>query len=317
MAGLGQIAPFILTYWQHFLALLLGYVLAEVFRSRSSNKPRKIEAISTDKTGIVREADIQCEPPSASTASEKQPTIKTSDAATEEEHPSPEEDAFDLESGKHIPYSIERYGEDEMKKRSQEFYLEMNKRRSVRYFSNEPVPLEVIENIVRTAGTSPSGAHTEPWTYVVVADPEMKAQIRDLIEDEERVNYEKRMGQKWVDDLKPIGTTWKKPYMTTVPYLIIVFKQVYGLTDSGHRKTHYYHEISTSISVGMLLLAIHHAGLVTLTSTPMNAGPRLRVLLERPANEKVVLLLPVGYPAENALVPDFKRKPLDEVMVLK
>ena len=107
------------------------------------------------------------------------------------------------------------------------------------------------------AGTSPSGAHTEPWTYVVVADPDMKAKIRDIIEDEERINYEKRMGQKWVNDLKPVGTTWEKPYMTTAPYLIIVFKQVYGFTETGQKKTHYYHEISTSISIGMLLLAVH------------------------------------------------------------
>ncbi|XP_078086613.1 iodotyrosine deiodinase [Mustelus asterias] len=214
----------------------------------------------------------------------------------------------------HVPYSPPRYSEDEMICRANEFYQVMNARRSVRFISEEMVPREVIDRVIMTAGTAPSGAHTEPWTFVVVQDPETKHQIRAIIEEEEEINYQKRMGKKWVSDLKQLRTNWIKDYIDTAPYLILVFKQIYGIIPTG-KKTHYYNEISVSISCGILLAALQNAGLVTVTTTPLNCGPRVRVILGRPANEKLLLLLPVGYPAKEATVPDLKRKPLDEIMV--
>ncbi|XP_070273572.1 iodotyrosine deiodinase 1 [Myotis yumanensis] len=219
------------------------------------------------------------------------------------------------ESVEHIPFSHTRYPEEEMVTRSQEFYELLNKRRSVRFISNEQVPMEVIENVIKTAGTAPSGAHTEPWTFVVVKDPDMKHQIREIIEEEEKINYLKRMGQRWVTDLKKLRTNWIKEYLDTAPILILIFKQVHGFTTNGKKKVHYYNEISVSISCGILLAALQNAGLVTVTTTPLNCGPRLRVLLSRPTNEKLLMLLPVGYPSKEATVPDLKRKPLDQVMV--
>ncbi|KYO37699.1 iodotyrosine deiodinase 1 [Alligator mississippiensis] len=215
----------------------------------------------------------------------------------------------------HVPFSAECYSEDEMIKRSKEFYELLNKRRTVRFISDEPVPKEVIDNVIKTAGTSPSGAHTEPWTFVVVHDPEIKHKIREIIEEEEEVNYRKRMGDKWVHDLKRLRTNWIKEYLDTAPYLILIFKQVYGRLPNGKKKTHYYNEISVSIACGILLAALQNVGLVTVTSTPLNCGPRLRVLLQRPANEKLLLLLPVGYPSKDATVPYLTRKPLDDIMV--
>ncbi|KAJ8045842.1 Iodotyrosine deiodinase 1 [Holothuria leucospilota] len=209
------------------------------------------------------------------------------------------------------------FTEEEMVERSEQFYKEMNDRRSVRFYSDRPVPLRVIENIIKTAGTSPSGAHTQPWVFSVVRDQEMKRKVREIIEDEEKINYERRMGKKWLDDLKPWGNTYKKPYLSKCSTLIVLFKQVHSFTEDGEKKTHYYHEISASISVGLMLAAIQqNAGLVTCTTTPMNAGPRLRKLLGRKSYEKVMLLFPVGYAADNATVPDLQRKPLEEIMDL-
>ncbi|XP_063773974.1 iodotyrosine deiodinase 1 [Pseudophryne corroboree] len=216
----------------------------------------------------------------------------------------------------HIPFSPPRYSEQEMVKRSKEFYELLNQRRSVRFISDDPVPKEVIDNIIRAAGTSPSGAHTEPWTFVVVQDPEHKHKIREIIEEEEEINYRKRMGDKWLNDLKPLRTNWVKEYLDTAPFLILIFKQVYGILSSNRKKTHYYNEISVSIACGILLAAIQNAGLVTVTTTPLNCGPRLRLLLERPVNEKLLMLLPVGYPSKDATVPDLKRKPLEDLMVV-
>lgn len=215
----------------------------------------------------------------------------------------------------HIPYSPPRYPEDAMKKRSLDFYTVMNHRRSVRFISPEPVPREVINNVIQTAGTAPSGAHTEPWTFVVVSDPETKHQIRLIVEEEEEVNYRQRMGDKWVHDLARLKTNWIKEYLDVAPYLILIFKQTYGILPNGKKKTHYYNEISACISCGILLAALQNVGLVTVTSTPLNCGPQLRQLLKRPVNEKLLLLLPVGYPASDATVPDLIRKPLDEIMV--
>ncbi|XP_066974790.1 iodotyrosine deiodinase [Macrobrachium rosenbergii] len=216
---------------------------------------------------------------------------------------------------KHVPFRPPRYTQEESLQRSREYFELMNKRRSVRFFSSEPVPREVIDNIVRTGGTSPSGAHTEPWTFVVVGDADMKHEVRRIVEAEEEVNYTKRMGNQWVNDLKALKTNWVKDYLTEAPWLILIFKQTYGLLPDGRKRNHYYHEISTALAGGIMLSAIHYAGLVTLTSTPLNCGPQLRTLLGRPSNEKLLLLLPVGYPSSDATVPDLKRKDLEEIMV--
>ncbi|XP_028460566.1 iodotyrosine deiodinase isoform X1 [Perca flavescens] len=215
----------------------------------------------------------------------------------------------------HVPYSPPRYPEETMLARSKDLYTLMNQRRSVRFISPEPFPQEVIDNVIRTAGTAPSGAHTEPWTFVVVSDPETKHQIRRIVEEEEEVNYRQRMGDKWVHDLAKLKTNWIKEYLDVAPYLVLVFKQTYGILPNGKKRTHYYNEISVSISCGLLLAALQNVGLVTVTTTPLNCGPQLRLLLKRPANEKLLILLPVGYPASDATVPDLKRKPLDDIMV--
>lgn len=214
-------------------------------------------------------------------------------------------------------YTFEHKTEDQMLQQSKDYYDLMNKRRSIRDFSSEPVPLEVIENIVRTAGTSPSGAHCEPWTFVVVRDPATKSKIRAIVEQEEYLNYNHRMGDKWVQDLRFINTSHDKPYLETAPYILVVFKQQYRIDDQGRRHSHYYYEISTALASGLLVAAIHVAGLVTVVTTPLNAGGDLRELLGRPSNEKVMLLLPVGYPADGATVPGVPRKKLEEIMVVK
>ncbi|KAM7368009.1 hypothetical protein PAMP_014265 [Pampus punctatissimus] len=224
-------------------------------------------------------------------------------------------DSTEEEDVAHVPYSLPRYPEEKMLQRSQEFYTLMNQRRSVRFISPEPVPREVIDNVIRTAGTAPSGAHTEPWTFVVVSDPKTKHQVRLIVEEEEEINYRQRMGDKWVHDLAKLRTNWIKEYLDEAPYLVLIFKQTYGILPNGKKNTHYYNEISVSISCGILLAALQNVGLVTVTSTPLNCGPQLRLLLKRPTNEKLLMLLPVGYPASGATVPDLKRKPLDDIMV--
>ncbi|XP_014992614.2 iodotyrosine deiodinase 1 isoform X3 [Macaca mulatta] len=168
------------------------------------------------------------------------------------------------ESVEHIPFSHTHYPEKEMVKRSQEFYELLNRRRSVRFISNEQVPMEVIDNVIRTAGTAPSGAHTEPWTFVVVKDPDVKHKIRKIIEEEEEINYMKRMGHRWVTDLKKLRTNWIKEYLDTAPILILIFKQVHGFAANGKKKVHYYNEISVSIACGILLAALQVIGKIIL-----------------------------------------------------
>ena len=216
----------------------------------------------------------------------------------------------------HVPYQYTHFNEKDMIQRSNDFYTFMNKRRSIRDFSPDAVPIDVLKNIIKTAGTSPSGAHTEPWTFVVVKDKQTKAQVRNIIEQEEYANYNHRMGEKWVTNLKFIHTDHQKPYLESAPYIIIVFKQQYRVDARGIRYAHYYYEISTAVASGILVTAIHNAGLCTVVTTPLNAGGQLRELLGRPANEKVMLLLPVGYPAKDAEVPDVGRKPLKDIMVV-
>jgi iodotyrosine deiodinase len=204
-----------------------------------------------------------------------------------------------------VSYGKETYPEAEMQKRSIDFYQWMDKRRTVRDFSNKPVPKEVIENIILTASTAPSGAHKQPWTFCVVSDPEIKKQIRTEAEKEEFESYHGRMPEEWLKDLRPLQTDWRK-----APYLIIVFKRIYELEEDGHKHQNYYVTESCGIACGFLLAAIHHAGLVALTHTPspMNF---LSKVLNRPEYEKPYLLIPVGYPAEECWIPDIKRKSLD------
>ncbi|KAJ0177569.1 hypothetical protein K1T71_006442 [Dendrolimus kikuchii] len=215
----------------------------------------------------------------------------------------------------HIPYKPIKRTDDEILERSREYYELMAQRRTVRSFSKEPIPEEILKNIIKTAGTSPSGAHTEPWTFVVVQDPDVKSAIRNIVEEEEDLNYNKRMSRQWVTDLKPFGTKPEKPYLSDAPALLLVFRQAYSWRDDGKKRMHYYNEISTAIATGFLLAAIQYCGLASLTSTPLNCNSRLRDLLSRPVNERLELLLPVGRPHEDATVPDIQRKPLQEIMV--
>jgi nitroreductase len=212
-----------------------------------------------------------------------------------------------------IPYSRTSLYNDALLKESKRHYEFMNSRRTVREFSTEPIAIEVIENIIMSASTAPSGANKQPWTFCVVTNAAMKSQIRIEAEKEEYESYNGRMPQEWLDDLSYLGTDWHKPFLEEAPALIIVFKQSYELKE-GQKKTNYYVSESVGLACGYLLQAIHQCGLVALTHTPspMNF---LSKLLNRPINEKPFLLIPIGYPAENVMVPDIKRKGKEEVMV--
>jgi iodotyrosine deiodinase len=211
-----------------------------------------------------------------------------------------------------IPYSYETIAEDEMLFRSQAFYHRMEQRRSVRDFSDKPVHREVIENIIRTASTAPSGAHKQPWTFCVVCDTHLKSAIRAAAEKEEYESYHNRMSNEWLEALRPLQTDWKKPFLEDAPYLIVVFKKAYDILPDGSKKNNYYVSESVGLACGFLLAAIHHAGLAALTHTPspMNF---LTHLLKRPENERPFLLIPVGYPRDETWVPKLTRKPLEQV----
>lgn len=197
------------------------------------------------------------------------------------------------------------------------FYETMRSRRSVRFFSDEPVPLETIKWCIAAAGTAPSGANKQPWRFVVVGDPAVKRAVRAAAEQEEREFYERRATPEWLADLAPIGTDADKPFLEVAPWLIVVFKLMKTDPDEhGAQGKVYYADESVGIATGMLISAIHHAGLVTLTHTPSPMGFLAKVL-ERPAHERPFLLLPVGYPASDCVVPDIGRKALDEIMVVK
>ena len=206
--------------------------------------------------------------------------------------------------------------EDEMRKRSAEFYNFMNKRRTVRSFSVKDVPEEIIRNCLLTAGTAPSGANKQPWHFVVVKDKEIKSKIRLAAEREEKEFYNKRATREWLNDLAPLGTNESKPFLENAPYLIVIFTKRYETERGSERSKYYYSTESTGIACGMLITALHNAGLVSLTHTPspMNF---LNEILDRPANEKPFLILVAGYPEENAKVPDIKRKSLNEISNFK
>lgn len=212
-----------------------------------------------------------------------------------------------------IPLSQYReYPVPEMQRRAAEFYADMNRRRSVRDFSDRPVPRDVIENCLRAANTAPSGANKQPWHFVVVSDPAVKRQIREAAEAEEREFYTRRATAEWLDDLAALGTGWEKPFLETAPYLIAIFAQTTSLAPDGSKRKNYYVTESVGLATGLLIAAIHHAGLVSLTHTP-SPMHFLSEILGRPDNERPFLLLVVGYPAEDARVPDIRRKPLDAI----
>lgn len=214
---------------------------------------------------------------------------------------------------KFIPYEQKELTAQEQLEASKNYYEQMDTRRSVREYSDKPVDIEVIHNIVKTASTAPSGAHKQPWTFCVISNADLKAKIREAAEEEEKQNYAGRMSERWLEDLEPFGTNWEKPFIDIAPYIIVVFKRAYDLID-GEKRNNYYVNESVGIASGMLIAAIHNAGLCTLTHTPSPMNFLAKVL-NRPDNERAFLLMPVGYPADDAQVPDIERKPLDEIMV--
>lgn len=290
---LASTAPFLLQYWPYILVGAVTLILAAVVAYFLTPAPE--EATGTSGRERERKRDgagagegdgkltgEQSKQKKEGKANQPQKDPKDIISIDKGEHPL---DEFDDERPDpslappqhdpnlpHIPFNMERLSVQEMKERSLSFYHHLDNRRSVRHFSPDPVPQEVIENIVLAAGTSPSGAHSEPWTFVVVKDPETKKKIREIVEQEEYLNYDRRMGDRWVKDIKFVKTTHEKPYLESAPYLIIVFKQAYHIGEDGTRHAHYYFEISTAIACGVLVTAIHNAGLATVTTTPLNAG---------------------------------------------
>jgi iodotyrosine deiodinase len=209
-----------------------------------------------------------------------------------------------------IPYHPLRFPPDEQSARAGTFHELCSRRRTVREFSAEPVPRALLETILRTAGTAPSGANKQPWRFVVVTDASLKRRIREAAEKEERESYEHRMPQEWLDDLAALGTDWHKPFLEVAPALIVVFSVEYGKENDRVRKNYYVKE-SVGLAAGLLIAAIHNAGLASLTHTP-SPMDFLREILGRPSNERPFLLIPVGYPAEGVTVPDIARKTPDQ-----
>ncbi len=216
-----------------------------------------------------------------------------------------------------IAYRQDRLSTDEMSTRAGQFYELMDRRRSVRHFSPDFVPRELIETAIAIASTAPSGAHRQPWTFVAISNPEIKRAIRVAAEAEERTSYEGgRMPTEWLKALAPIGTDWHKPFLETVPWIVVVFEQTYGVESDGSTAKNYYVKESVGIACGLFIAALHTMGLATLTHTPSPMA-FLSDILERPANEKPFVLFPIGYPAEDAIVPNLHRKTVDEVAVWK
>lgn len=212
-----------------------------------------------------------------------------------------------------IPYKREEYSAKDMIERSKEFYDWAETRRSVRDFESTPVPKEVMENIILTASTAPSGAHKQPWTFCLISNAELKSKLRALAEEEEKKSYAGRMSDVWIKDLEPLGTDWVKEFIDVAPWIVVVMKRPYELEENGTKHQNYYVNESVGLASGFLLMAIHNAGLVALTHTPspMNF---IAKALERPDNERPFLLIPVGYPAKDARVPDLTRKSKDEII---
>lgn len=215
----------------------------------------------------------------------------------------------------HIPYHLPRQSPEEMRERLHRMHAHMSNRRSVRTFSSDPVPLDVLESAIRIAGTAPSGAHKQPWTFCVVTDATLRAEIRKAVEEEEYRSYNGRMSDRWIEDLQPLATDHVKPFIEEAPALIIVFRKVHEVDEtSGERHPNYYVQESCGIAVGFLLAALHEAGLAALTHTPSPMNFLARIL-GRPDNERAFLNIPVGWPADGTTVPNLSRKSLDEICV--
>jgi len=213
-----------------------------------------------------------------------------------------------------LPLDFQAISEAESLRRATQFRAELSRRRSVREFSASPLPAGVLDQCLLAAGSAPSGANQQPWTFVVVEDPAIKQQIRAAAEEEERAFYATRASAEWLAALAPLGTDWSKPFLEIAPALVVVFRQAYGI-EEGVKRDHYYTQESVGIAVGMFLAALQHAGLASLTHTPSPMGFLARIL-GRPANEKPFVLIPVGFPADHCRVPDIRRKSLEEIRVV-
>ena len=210
----------------------------------------------------------------------------------------------------HVPLHFHERPEAEMQARAEAFYRLMQARRSVRAFSDRTVPRRLVEWAIRTAGTAPSGAHRQPWRFVAVSDPAIKREIRIRAEEEEKESYGRRMSAEWLEALAPLGTDWQKPFLETVPWIVVLFAEHYAV--GPEKAKNYYVQESCGIAAGFFIAALHQMGLATLTHTP-SPMRFLGEILGRPPNEKPFVLFPIGYPAEGATVPDLERKPLDEI----
>lgn len=217
---------------------------------------------------------------------------------------------MDAPSPAFIPYQAIQFSPEEQEKRALTFLQLMQQRRSVRQFSKQPVSEELINQIIQTEAASPSGANRQPYTFCAVSSPKLKKKIREAAEKEEFINYNGRMDEQWLGDLKPLGTDWHKPFLETAPWLIVVFRKSYDVEDGGKHQNYYVHE-SVGIACGFLLAAIQNAGLVSQTHTP-SPMQFLQRILKRPENERPFLILPVGYPAEGAEVPNISKKTAEE-----
>ncbi|MCG8372901.1 MAG: nitroreductase family protein [Balneolales bacterium] len=218
-----------------------------------------------------------------------------------------------MSEAKFVPLKgYKEYSPEEMKHRAKEFYHLIRNRRTVREFSNRPIPEGVIEDCLLAAGTAPNGANKQPWHFAVVTDPEIKKKIRIAAEAEEEEFYHRRAPEDWLEDLVPFGTNEHKPFLEIAPVLIGIFAQSFHLTEQGDREKHYYVKESVGIATGMLITALHNAGLATLTHTPSPMG-FLTEIMQRPSHEKPFLLLVVGYPSNDVQVPDITKKPLSEI----
>lgn len=211
--------------------------------------------------------------------------------------------------------SYVEYPETEMKERASSFRKELERRRTVREFSDRPVPDDVIKDCILAAGTAPNGANLQPWHFVVVKNPDVKKRIRKAAEEEEKEFYENRASQEWLDDLKKFGTDYKKPFLEKAPCLIAIFGKSYGIKENGEKKKYYYVKESVGIASGMLITALHYAGLATLTHTPSPMG-FLNEILDRPENERPFLLLVVGYPKKGVTVPNIQKKSFSEITTI-